>query len=202
MESGCLPPSSTESPCPRLAPSHRILSGFGEPPFPPEAARWCSLGRACPHVAAAHPHHGQTLSALQSHPNICHLKLFHNFNDFGRDSPPCCGGRGTAPFPAGAAGWREPRNRREPPDAGDPGTAVPPAGMLPSPGWQEDVQRSVLFVVGSVPFNRQPGFPLSSVFPPARSRKGLLTAMALPPPSPPSPQTSARPACRSSLEKA
>lgn len=157
MESGCLPPSSAESPCPRLPPSHRVLSGFGEPLFPPRGSTLAlpkqSLSpRGCCPPTGAH-HHGQAPSALQGHPNIYHLKLWRYFNDFG-----CCGGRGTASSP----GRRQPRNKdRCPPMWGIQG-CHPPAGMLPSPGWWEDVQSSVLFVVGSVSFN-QPGFPLSSV---------------------------------------
>lgn len=157
------------SPFPRLPYPTASFQDLGSP----EAAYWHSPGRACPHTATTHPWVPITMSAVWGHPSTCPLKPFYYSKDFGCNSPLCCaGGRGATPFP----GQREP---------GDAGTALLPVGMLPSPGWREDVWRSVLFVVGSVCFNHHPAFPLSSVFPhPDHSHKGPLTAMVVPPPSP------------------
>lgn len=106
----------------------------GSPFFPPpEAARWHSPGRTCPH-AGAH-HRGQAPSAVQGPPNICHLKLSRYFNDFESDSPPC------SPIPRRCS-WTEGALQWGPllPSVGDPGAAVPPQGCSPAPASGEDVQ--------------------------------------------------------------
>jgi len=135
-----------------------VSFGIRGAPFPPEAARWHSPRSSHPPVGAHR--HGQAPSAVQGHPGVHHLKLFRYFNDSECSSPPCWGGRGSVPFPAGAA------DRREPGDMDRCGGCCAPGGA-PQPRLAGRCTEFLLSAVGSVSFNPQPSFPLPSIFPTA-----------------------------------
>lgn len=128
-------------------------------------------------------------------PSICHLKLFRYFNDFGHNSLLCCGGRGTAPFPAGAASRRQPCDGdHHPPMQGIPGLPSPRRDAPPGPGMRGGLsflQWEPFPLTTSAASTFQVSFPQLTAI---RDRSGDET--------PPCPRARAGPACRSSLEKA
>ena len=139
LESGSLPAWQRRESLSEATPIPPCPFGIRGAPFSPRGStlalpRQSLSPQSCHPPTGAH-HHNQAPSTVRGHPNICHLKLFHYFNDSGRDSPPCCGcSRGAAPFPASAAGRRELCDGDHcPPMRGIRGLPSPPQGCSPAP---------------------------------------------------------------------